>query len=229
LLGAGLIFLLFFGLAVASAMAVSDGEVSISAEALIVSIGAQLLFAGVATACVVARVRPSLWLGLRWPAWPWVLLIAPATVLLMWSVFAGLQLGGYMQWMERLGVEPVQETVRLLQTTSDPLILGLMALAAVVVAPVCEEVVFRGYLYPVAKRFGGAWVATVCSALVFSAAHGSLAALFPLFLFGMVLVLIYERTGSIWAPIAVHAMFNGATVAIQMAVRVFDIPIDTGS
>ena len=62
--------------------------------------------------------------------------------------------------------------------------------------------------------------------MVFAAAHGSLAALLPLFIFGCVLVFIYEKTGSIWAPIAVHFCFNGATVALQLAIRYFDLPVD---
>ena len=102
----------------------------------------------------------------------------------------------------------------------------VMAFAAIVVAPLCEEIVFRGYLYPVMKKFSGPWVAGVCSALIFAAAHGSLVALLPLFVFGCVLVLIYEKTGSLWAPIAVHFCFNGATVIIQMAVRYLDLPLD---
>ncbi len=230
LLAIGMIFLLFFLLASAAfMMPPTDEEMVISPNALLVSIGAQFLFAGIAIACVAPRLSPTKWLGLRWRSWPWVFLIAPATVMVMWSLFAGLQAGGYMEWMKGLGVEPVQDTVKLLQTTTDPLVLGLMAFAAVVAAPLCEEVVFRGYLYPVAKRFGGHWVAAICSSLVFSAAHGSLAALFPLFIFGLVLVFLYEKTGSIWAPIAVHFCFNGATVAVQMIVRIYDIPLDTGS
>ena len=62
-------------------------------------------------------------------------------------------------------------------------------------------------------------------ALVFAAAHGSLAALLPLFVFGCVLAFLYERTGSLWASIAVHFCFNGATVLVQLAARFYDIPL----
>ena len=141
-------------------------------------------------------------------------------------LFGGLQRSGFMEWIESLGVETVQDTVKLLQESSDPLILGLMAFAAVVAAPLCEEIVFRGYFYPVAKKFAGPWAAGICSALVFAAAHGNLAALLPLFIFGCLLVFIYEKTGSLWAPIAVHFCFNGATVIIQMAARYYNLPLD---
>jgi hypothetical protein len=127
--------------------------------------------------------------------------------------------------MESLGVETVQDTVMLLQKSEDPLVLGLMAFAAVVAAPLCEEIVFRGYFYPVLKRFAGVWPAALCSALVFASAHGNLTAMLPLLIFGILLVWIYEKTGSLWAPIAVHFCFNGATVMVQLAARYYEIPI----
>jgi membrane protease YdiL (CAAX protease family) len=131
-----------------------------------------------------------------------------------------------MSWIESLGVETVQDTVKLLQESDDPLILGLMAFAAVVAAPLCEEIVFRGYLYSAAKSFAGPWVAALCSSLVFAAAHGSLAALLPLLVFGVVLVFLYEKTGSIWAPIAAHGCFNGATVITQFIARHYNLPLE---
>jgi membrane protease YdiL (CAAX protease family) len=128
--------------------------------------------------------------------------------------------------MESLGVETVQDTVKLLQESEDPLVLGLMAISAVIAAPLCEEVVFRGYFYPVLKKSAGIRVATLCSALVFAAAHGSVTALLPLFIFGGLLVFLYEKTGSLWAPIATHFCFNGVTVIVQFAVRYYEIPIE---
>ncbi len=226
LLGLGVIFAVFFGLVVSSVRASGDPEMVLSPAALVIAIAFQFIMAGIVTAFVVGRVRPVEWLGLRWPDWRWIFLIAPGTVLLMWVFFGGLQASGYMRWIESLGVESVQDTVKLLQESTDPLLLGLMAIAAVIAAPLCEEIVFRGYFYAAAKRFAGPWAAGLSSALVFAAAHGSLAALLPLFVFGCVLAFLYEKTGSLWAPIAVHFCFNGATVLVQMAARYYDIPLD---
>jgi membrane protease YdiL (CAAX protease family) len=121
-------------------------------------------------------------------------------------------------------VKQVQETVELFQNTTDISVLVLMAFTAVIVAPICEEMVFRGYIYPALSKFTGPWIGWIISALVFSAAHGSMSALVPLFIFGLALVLLYEWTGSIWAPIAVHLLFNGATVAVQLLDRFGYIP-----
>lgn len=229
LLGMAVIAGVFYLLAVGNAVAAEGKEpVSMSVGIVLFSIMFLFLMAAVSVAIVIRRMGPVRWLGLRWKEWPWVLLIAPGTVVCMWVFFAGLQGLGYMDLMERLGVEKVQETVELFQKGKNPAVLILMAFAAVIVAPICEEVVFRGYLYPAAKRYAGPWVAAVCTALMFSAAHGNMAALLPLFVFGLVLVALYEFTGSIWAPVAAHFLFNAATVAVQMLVRVYGLPETAG-
>lgn len=226
LLGLGFIYLAFSGLIIASLrMPETAGKVMEPAD-LIGSIAFQFIIAAIVTGFVIHRVRPVEWLGLKWQRWPLAFLIAPAAVFLMWIILGGLGALGYMKWIESLGVEAMQDSVKLLQETKDPVVLALMVCAAVIAAPVCEEIVFRGYLYPAAKKFAGPWVAGLCSALVFSAAHGSLVALLPIFILGCLLVFIYEKTGSLWAPIAVHFCFNGATVGLQLAIRYFKIPLD---
>lgn len=226
LLGIGFIYLVFFGLVTASVRASNKAELVLDHAGLIASIAFQFISAGIVTFFVIGRIRPVDWLGLRWPGWRWIFLIAPCTVFSMWFFFGGLEASGFMDWIESLGVEAVQDTVKLLQKSTDPLILGLMAFAAVIAAPICEEIVFRGYLYSATKRFAGPWAAGICSALVFAAAHGSLAALLPLFVFGGVLAFIYQKTGSLWAPVAVHCCFNGATVLIQMVGRFYHFPLE---
>lgn len=228
LLWVGALFLFFMWSAVASAAMPSTGPSKLTAAALVVSIVFQLMLAGTTTGVVIFRIRPAEWLGLRWRNWPWVMLIAPAFVAGMWMVTLLLQSCGYMKWAESLGGETVQETVKLLKECTDPVILSLMSFAAVIVAPVCEEIVFRGYLYPATKRFAGPWAAAFFSAVVFAGAHGNISAFLPLFLFGLAQVFAYEKTGSIWAPIAGHFCFNGVTVAIQLLARHFNFPLDSG-
>lgn len=224
-LGMALIAGLFAFLSISGAM-MDQKQTTFSADVLLGSIAFHGVLTTITVMIVIFRINPITWLGLRWKNWPWVLLITPATVVGMWLVFGGLQAAGYMKWMESLGVDAMQDSVKLLQTATDPMVLVLMAVAAVLVAPISEEIVFRGYLYPAAKKFAGPWVAAICTGLIFGAAHGSLAALLPLFIFGVVLAVLYEKTGSIWAPMAVHFCFNGATVAIQLLVRQFPHLLD---
>ncbi|MGC4015769.1 MAG: CPBP family intramembrane metalloprotease [Luteolibacter sp.] len=224
---AGGLFLFFFFQAVTTAGLPPDAETKYSAGLLVGAMFAQFLLAGIVVVVVIMRVRPVQWLGLRWRQWPWALLIGPGCVISMWVLMIALDSAGYMKWAESLG-GGAQDTVKLLKESNDPVILGLMAVIAVLVAPLCEEIIFRGYLYPVAKRFAGAWPAAIFSALVFGAAHGNLTALLPLFLLALLLVWLYEKTGSLWSTIAVHCCFNGATVLIQMIIRYFHLPVDPG-
>ncbi|MEN9975391.1 MAG: hypothetical protein RLZZ282_1397 [Verrucomicrobiota bacterium] len=226
LVGAGLVFGMFGVLVLGSARPAEAAAPVLGFVTMLVNIALQFVLAGGLAIGVVRRVGWVTWLGLRWSGWAWVLVIAPGAVLFMWAVFGALMGCGYMEWMESLGVETVQDAVKVLQKSEDPLILGLMAFAAVVAAPLCEEMVFRGYMYPVLKKFSGRWAAAVCSSLVFASAHGDLTALLPLFIFGGVLVVLYEMTGSLWAPVAAHFCFNSATVVTQMAARYFNISLD---
>lgn len=229
LLGVLFIFVVFAGMAMASVHATGAAVENLNPAVLLVNIGFQFMLAGLVFFSVAFRVGLVEWLGLRWSGWYWTLLIGPGAVIGIWMVLGGLQAVGYMEWLKSLGVEQVQDSVKLFQESKNPRVIALMAAAAVLVAPVCEEIVFRGYFYPILKRFGGVWVAAFCSALLFSCAHGSLAALLPLFIFGLVQVLAYEKTGSLWAPIAVHFCFNSATVLLQLAIRYLELPVELPS
>jgi membrane protease YdiL (CAAX protease family) len=79
---------------------------------------------------------------------------------------------------------------------------------AAVIAPVAEELIFRGYIYPVLKRNFGIIAGLVINAGLFAAVHGNLAALPILFLLAICLTLAYEYTGSILVNICMHGLFN---------------------
>jgi membrane protease YdiL (CAAX protease family) len=91
------------------------------------------------------------------------------------------------------------------------LALGCFALTALVVAPLFEEVLFRGVLLPVAgQRLGGAG-AVVLSAAIFAIAHLSLAELAPLFVLGLGLGWLRWRSGRLGSAVLMHALWNGLT------------------
>lgn len=225
LVGALLVFSIYSTLAILTLHAPKGLRDEITVSTLITNIGFQLFLALVVSIFALQHAKIVEWLGLKWRGWRHGLWIAPTAVGLVWAVVSGLEAAGYFRWMESMGIEPLQDAVAILQHSDDPRIIGLMIVTAVIVAPICEEIVFRGYVYPVLKRFSGAVPAAFLSALIFGAAHGNLAILLPLSLLGILLVWIYEKTGSIWAPIAVHFCFNAATVALQLAARAHFIPL----
>jgi uncharacterized protein len=91
----------------------------------------------------------------------------------------------------------------------------------VIVAPVVEELFFRGFLFQgFRQRYG--WVnGALLSSAVFAVAHLDPVALIPTFILGMLLAYMYHRTDSVWIPILLHVLVNGmglcaAYVATQM-------------
>ena len=93
---------------------------------------------------------------------------------------------------------------------------GAVILMAVIVAPVAEEVIFRGYFYGVIRRYGGRIPAILTSSLLFAAIHAHLPSVPGLILLATILCLLYERTGSLWGPITMHAAFNASTIVSLM-------------
>ncbi len=82
---------------------------------------------------------------------------------------------------------------------------------AVFLAPILEELFFRGFLLTFLKNFTSTWLAIFLSAGVFAFAHLNLGIVLPLWFLGIVLGIAYEHTGSLVVPISVHACFNLAT------------------
>ncbi len=80
--------------------------------------------------------------------------------------------------------------------------------AVVVVAPVAEELFFRGFMLGGLVAAVGDLRAIVVSSALFAAMHASVGTFIPLFLAGVLLAWLYLRTRSIWPPIAAHSTQN---------------------
>jgi len=72
-----------------------------------------------------------------------------------------------------------------------------------------EEFIFRGYIYPILKRYSHRLFAGFMTSLLFAVVHGHMEGLVPLLFLAIILTLCYEITGSIFVPILIHALFNG--------------------
>ena len=86
--------------------------------------------------------------------------------------------------------------------------------AGVILAPVCEEFLFRGFFYAVGKRYLGPLASGFACALLFAAFHLSVTAFAGLFVLAVCLTLAYERTGSLLVPIGMHALFNFTSLCV---------------
>lgn len=118
--------------------------------------------------------------------------------------------------LELAGQRPEEGVAEAAIGLVDPIVL---ATALIVVAPVAEEIFFRGIVYNAWLREFGVRRAVIGSAVLFALIHGSIFVILPIFALGVGLALLYRRTGSLPASIAMHATFNGITLALGLLVR----------
>jgi hypothetical protein len=97
-----------------------------------------------------------------------------------------------------------------------------LSLVIVLIAPLCEEVLFRGFLYPVFRAHVGVRRAILLNALLFSLLHfnaglgliGALYLCLPIFFIGVALAYLYEVRRNLVIPFTSHATSNLTSVAI---------------
>ena len=110
-----------------------------------------------------------------------------------------------------------QAAIHLFLETDDPLRRASFVVFAVVVAPIAEEALFRGILLPLLVRRFGAAIGLGLVALGFAALHGDAGSFPGLAVLSVALSLAYARTGTILVPMAMHALFNAANLALILA------------
>ena len=90
------------------------------------------------------------------------------------------------------------------------------AFLIIVLAPITEEMTFRGLGYTLLERFGE-WWAIVLVGIAFALVHGLVEGFPILFAFGAGLAFIRARTGSIYPTILVHGTFNAFSLITAVA------------
>jgi membrane protease YdiL (CAAX protease family) len=145
-------------------------------------------------------------LGLRrtrfWPAvgWMFAIYFGVSAVEAIWAVAVG--------GPSSRGNEPTHPA-------AGTAVIAILAIA--VIAPIVEEIAFRGYLFPALTSWRGPWIGALLTAVLFGAAHFAvypLRFLPALAVFGFGACLLYWFTGSLLPSIALHALNNGLAIAI---------------
>ena len=144
-------------------------------------------------------------LGLgRLPSWTDIGL-APLTFIAYTLVSAGL-LAIAVAWVPHFPADQVQDVgFKAFGSRSDN-ILAFMTL--VILAPLAEEVLFRGYLYGRLKGYVPAVLAAIATSLLFAVAHGQWNVGLDVFALSLFLCGLRSLTGSIWAGVLVHVIKN---------------------
>ena len=99
-----------------------------------------------------------------------------------------------------------------LRLAPDRISLMFLVLAACVVAPLSEEIFFRGLIYTYVRAYLPTPAAMALSGLIFGLVHFDLLRFLPVALGGILLCYFYEKSGSIWVSILGHSLWNGIMV-----------------
>jgi len=113
------------------------------------------------------------------------------------------------------GIEPEPHViVQVFQEEKSPLFLFYLVVFASFLGPLFEEILFRGFLYPAAKKRWGMRKALIGTALFFALIHFNAFQFIPVFGLGLMLTLLYEATGSLIPSIVLHVFNNTVSVAV---------------
>ena len=101
---------------------------------------------------------------------------------------------------------------------SDVSLQMLLAFVAVVVAPLIEDASFRGLFQTMIRSYlDRPWLAIILTSALFASVHEDFTHWPALFVLALGLGYAYEKSGSLFRPIFMHALFNGAAMAATLA------------
>jgi len=205
---------LVVGTMLAGIVVAFGGEADGTAVTVIGTIAQGFCFAGAAWFFASRVAKPRLWhFGLQggrfWSTLGWAALgtLAFYVITLIYGVL--VQPDAEQETVEALGGD---------QGTFGLIVAGTMVIA---VAPVVEEFFFRGFFYGALRRRMSIAVAALVDGAVFGIIHfqfdglDGLLILPPLAVLGVLFCLVYEKTGTLLAPIGMHAFNNAVAFGVQ--------------
>jgi membrane protease YdiL (CAAX protease family) len=172
----------------------------------VAAILAFLIARGISLPVIFGLKRVSLWRAIG---------IAAGLIMLLIPLFMLVTTIAY-QFLD--GHAEPQEMVKIYQKaakTGKSEILWQVMVAAVVIAPITEEILFRGYFYAVLKRIAGPMPAALGISLLFGAIHNNALGFSGLTLLALGLTLAYEWSGSLLVSIFMHAWFNATSLFVM--------------
>ena len=121
---------------------------------------------------------------------------------------------------------PTQDAVMILRLADSWVDRLGLAFATMVLAPLGEESLFRGVLYPTLKRYGFPQAALWITSLLFAFIHFNALSFVPLLVLAVLLVKLYERTGNLLSCIACHATFNAFSFVMLLLESCFKAALE---
>lgn len=112
-------------------------------------------------------------------------------------------------WQGQGGSNPI---LFLALKAQDQVALTIFFITASIMAPLFEEIMFRGFLLPSLTRYMPVWGSILLSAFLFAIAHLSLSEVLPLMTLGTILGFVYVKSRNLLAPMLLHSLWNSGTL-----------------
>jgi membrane protease YdiL (CAAX protease family) len=138
------------------------------------------------------------------------------------SAFTTIQ---FKKILDFLDIPTQQPAFLTLAMSCDPLAFVLLAIAAVIIAPISEEILFRRVIYGFVAARIGITGSIIFTSLLFAMIHDSFVQFPALFLLGIAFQLMYLHFHSLYPALLLHFLNNAAAVCGIVIVRIFDIPL----
>ncbi|MBF0215559.1 MAG: CPBP family intramembrane metalloprotease [Candidatus Omnitrophica bacterium] len=137
--------------------------------------------------------------------------LLPVVILIIMATYIFIRVINY--------VPPVQPIVQVFLDENSAGVLWSSVIFAAFFGPLAEELFFRGFMYPALRKKFGILGGVFITSGVFSLLHFHAVGFLPILALGVLLTYIYEKTGSIFTPIAIHIFHNIAMVVMVFMVR----------
>jgi membrane protease YdiL (CAAX protease family) len=189
---------LFFGIKINASKLPAGLEIADTAVQDAAFVAAVVIFAQLG-----GRTLQAWQLGLR-PTRRWYAVGAVLVTVVVFFIFTAT-------WSAAVEVSTKEKLLETLGANESTLLLLASAALTCVMAPVCEEILFRGYFFAALSNWHGWLLAAVLTGLVFGGVHAGsapLVDLVPLAFLGFALCVLYHRTGSLYPCIATHVINN---------------------
>lgn len=112
-----------------------------------------------------------------------------------------------------------QAVVTLFMRENNVKFLVYTILFAAIIGPIIEELFFRGFMYNALKKHVGIFWSAVVTASVFASLHAHAVGFVPIMVLGLLLVYLYEKTGTLVASMTVHVMHNTSMVLLVLLIK----------
>lgn len=137
--------------------------------------------------------------------------IMPLLILVLIAVVSVVNFFGYEP--------PPQEVVEMFLAAEKTKFLFFLMIMVAIIGPFAEEIFFRGFAYNAIKKKIGFAGALFITSILFAGLHADIVGFFPIFVLGILLAYLYEKTGSLIPSITVHILHNSLTIALVLILK----------